>query len=115
MSLPIFRNTDHVPLTEAIFYILVALNQPMHGYGITQFVKEISQERVELGPGTLYGAIKSLLEKGWIKPVKQKEDSRRKEYEITEKGKEVLQMEMERLEELVRNGNQFIRGEKNDN
>ncbi|WP_236035066.1 PadR family transcriptional regulator [Alkalihalobacterium elongatum] len=108
-------NKDHVPLTEAIYYILVALNQPMHGYGITQFVREITQDRVELGPGTLYGAIKSLLEKGWIEPVKQKEDSRRKEYKITETGKEVLQMELERLAELVRNGNQFIRGEKNGN
>ncbi|OIJ15180.1 PadR family transcriptional regulator [Anaerobacillus arseniciselenatis] len=107
-------NKDHIPLTEAIYYILLALHQPMHGYGIIQFVKEISQGRVELGPGTLYGAIKSLLEKGWIKPINLSKESRRKEYEITETGREIVELELSRLTELVTNGNKMIKEKRDD-
>ncbi len=53
-------------LTEAVFYILLALHEPTHGYGIMKFIKEISSERVILGSGTLYGAITTLLKKGWM-------------------------------------------------
>lgn len=109
------NSKESLPLTEAIYYILLALHQPMHGYGIIQFVKEISNGRVDLGPGTLYGAIKSMLEKGWIQPVHQEEESRRKEYEITKTGKEIAELELHRLTELVINGNQIIRGEENGN
>ena len=54
------------PLTEALYYILLAARKPVHGYGIIQEVEEMTGGRVRLGPGTLYGAINSLLEKGWI-------------------------------------------------
>ena len=54
------------PLTEALFYILLAARRPVHGYGITQEVASLTGGRVNLGPGTLYGAINSLLDKGWI-------------------------------------------------
>lgn len=53
-------------LTEAVYYILLSLLEPMHGYGIMQNVEQLSKGRVHLAAGTLYGAIHALLEKGWI-------------------------------------------------
>lgn len=91
-------------LTEAVFYILLALHQPLHGYGIMQGVQELTKDRVILGPGTLYGALSTLVEKGWIKLLADDESSRRKEYIITEPGKLVFQQELARLEELLRHG-----------
>lgn len=95
---------EHAPLTEAVYYILLSLYQPMHGYGIMQNIKELSRGRVNIGPGTLYGAINSLLEKGWIEPKRNSENSRKKEYLITELGKEMVKAEILRLEELLENG-----------
>lgn len=98
-------------LTEAVFYILLSLYKPLHGYGIMQNVKELSSERVNLGAGTLYGAINTLLEKSWIKSVDGEKDSRKKEYQITTLGKEIISGEIVRLEELVRNGKKITGGE----
>jgi DNA-binding PadR family transcriptional regulator len=56
----------NLPLTEALFYILLAARKPNHGYGIIQEVQEITKGRLIIGPGTLYGAINSMLEKGWF-------------------------------------------------
>jgi DNA-binding PadR family transcriptional regulator len=107
-------NNEHIALTEGVYYILLALQEPMHGYAITQFIKEISGERVELGPGTLYGALKSLVEKEWIELLGGDSGSRRKEYQITALGNEVLHLEMKRLEELLENGYKITRGGNND-
>ena len=63
------ESSERGALTEAVFYILLSLFAPMHGYGIMQNVKELSGGRVVLGPGTLYGALNTLLEKGWIREV----------------------------------------------
>lgn len=104
------ESTDRGALTEAVFYILVALHKPMHGYGIMQFVREISKERVNLGPGTLYGAITTLLEKGWIQAICNGADSRKKEYEITAKGREIVREELARLQELVDTGEAILGG-----
>ncbi len=104
------ENNGQGALTEAVYYILLALHTPMHGYGIMQFVKEISNGRVNLGPGTLYGAINTMLSKGWIKALEQESDSRKKEYEITEEGKSVVMGEIVRLEELIRNGKKITGG-----
>ena len=95
-------------LTEAVYYILLSLYQPMHGHGIIQNIAELSNGRVNLGAGTLYGAINTLLEKEWIVPVETEENSRKKIYEITELGKEIVVSEMERLNELLTNGKQTI-------
>ena len=93
------------PLTEALFYILLAVRRPVHGYGIIQEVAEMTGGRVNLGPGTLYGAISSLLEKGWIVLYSAGAGSRRKkEYVITEAGRAVFDGELRRLRELVANG-----------
>ncbi|EPR08026.1 PadR family transcriptional regulator [Ruminiclostridium papyrosolvens] len=98
-------------LTEAVFYILLSLYKPLHGYGIMQNVKELSKQRVNLGAGTLYGAINTLLEKNWIKSINVEKDSRKKEYEITDLGKEIISGEIVRLEELVENGKKITGGE----
>lgn len=93
------------PLTEALFYILLAARKPVHGYGIIQEVDELTGGRVHLGPGTLYGAINSLLDKGWIVLYSAQADSRKKkEYVITSAGRAVFAAEMRRLRELVANG-----------
>jgi DNA-binding PadR family transcriptional regulator len=103
-------NIDKIVLTEAVYYILLSIYTPMHGYGIMQNVSELSNGRVNLGPGTLYGAINTLLEKKWILPLIEDLNSRKKEYLITDLGKEIVKNEIVRLEELVKNGKK-IRGE----
>ena len=104
------KNTT-AALTEAIYYILLALQEPLHGYGIMQKTSSMSKGRLVLSAGTLYGAISNLLEKGWILPCGESSDTdgRRKLYQITEKGQEVLLAEFERLEELVENGRMNIK------
>ncbi|MCF0148257.1 MAG: helix-turn-helix transcriptional regulator [Clostridium sp.] len=97
------------PITEATYYILLAVLKPNHGYGIIQKVDELTNGRVALGPGTLYGAINTLLEKKWIKLYSEEKSSRKKkEYLITDSGKNILFNEIERLEELIKNGRKEI-------
>ena len=96
------------PLTEAVYYILLSVTNPLHGYGIIQNVKELSGGRLVLAAGTLYGAINNLLAKGWITAAG--EDERKKEYIITESGRIVLEKELNRLEELVKNGRDILKG-----
>ena len=76
----------NMALTEAVYYILLSLLTPRHGYGIMQNAEMLSGGRVKLAAGTLYGAINSLLEKGWIMALPGEKDSRKKEYVITEEG-----------------------------
>ena len=93
-----------VPLTEAAFYILLAVRRPNHGYGIIQEVAEMTEGRFELGPGTLYGAINSMLEKGWIRLYSaDKESRKKKEYLITDQGRAIFRSEVKRLDELIKN------------
>ena len=101
-------NNDGIALTEAVYYILLSLYTPMHGYGIMQNVEELSNGRVRLAAGTLYGALNTLLEKGWIKALEI--SGRKKEYVITDTGKIALQNEFERLRELVKNGKIILGG-----
>ena len=100
-------NTTNNALTEAVYYILLALVEPMHGYGIMQQTAALSNDRVRLSAGTLYGALASLLEKGWIEQLP--EEGRKKDYRITPAGREVLEQELARLEELVTNGKQILK------
>ena len=108
------ESSERGALTEAVFYILLAVFKPLHGYGIMQFVTELSKGRVNLGAGTLYGAISTMLEKGFIKALSSMSDSRKKEYEITELGKEIVSEEIKRLEELVADGKKIVKGNKNE-
>ena len=98
-------------LTEATYYILLSLVRPRHGYGIMQLTEELSGGRVDLAAGTLYGALNALSTKGWIIQLPSDEDSRRKEYRLTEKGLQVLRVEVERLRELADNGERILREE----
>ena len=100
---------QHVALTESTYYILLALYRPRHGYGIMQQVQNLSEGRVRLAAGTLYGALNSMCEKGWIIPCGGDGESRKKEYKLTADGLDVLKHELKRLRELVDNGESILR------
>lgn len=92
------------PLTEALFYILLAVKKPNHGYGIIQYIEEITDHRLILGPGTLYGALQTLVKKNWIEIYHEDTGSRKKkQYIITDAGKKAFEEERLRLEELLKN------------
>lgn len=92
------------PLTEALFYILLAVKKPNHGYGIIQYIEEITDHRLILGPGTLYGALQALVKKNWIEIYHEDTGSRKKkQYIITDAGKKAFEEERLRLEELLKN------------
>ena len=98
-------------LTEAVYYILLSLMTPLHGYGIMKNVERLSGGRLRLAAGTLYGAISTMLEKAWITALDNTADSRKKEYVITETGREILRAEYARLKELVDNGRMALEEE----
>ncbi len=105
-----------LPLTEATYLILLSLLKPLHGYGIMQKIEIMSDNRVKMGPGTLYGGLSALVEK---KLIRRKEDElsedRKKMYEITDSGMEILEMEYVRLKQLVEIGDGIlIRSDGND-
>ena len=104
------KEMPQLALTEAVFYILLSLQKPLHGYGIIQNVEELSKGRVKLAAGTLYGALNSLVDKGWIDALPENPESRKKEYVITNSGLNVLKEELARLTELVDNGNRLLGG-----
>lgn len=98
-------------MTEAVYYILLSLQTPNHGYGIIQNIIQMTEGRLELGAGTLYGAINTLLDKGWIQLCSEDKHSRKKkQYLMTEVGRQALRQEIKRLEELLENGRKFVRG-----
>lgn len=99
---------EHIALTEAVYYILLALLTPLHGYGIMQTAEEMSGGRVRLAAGTLYGALNSMMEKGWIAMLPGEEGSRKKMYTITAEGKDIALCELQRLQELVKNGERLL-------
>jgi DNA-binding PadR family transcriptional regulator len=96
-----------LPLTPAVFHILLALaDRERHGYGIMQEVQERTNGEVKLGPGTLYGAIKRLIADGLIaesdqRPDPAMDDERRTYYKLTPFGLKVTQAEVNRLAEMV--------------
>ncbi|WP_163970377.1 PadR family transcriptional regulator [Oceanobacillus halotolerans] len=97
----------NLPLTETTYYILLVLIETAHGYRIMQKVEELSDQQVKIAAGTLYGAIENLLKQELIQSVKS-EDKRRKTYVITDKGKEVLRLDFERMRHMIRiTENQF--------
>lgn len=102
------------PLTEAFFYILLAVRRPNHGYGIIQEVEQLTEGRVTLGAGTLYGALQALQKKNWIEIYYADTESRKKkEYVITALGREIFAAEKARLEELLKNA-ALMEGKEND-
>ncbi len=92
----------YLPLTESTAYILLALREPLHGYGVMQKVEIMSENTVKIGPGTLYGAFSTLETEGLI--TKAGEEDRRKLFVITSKGQEVINEHIRRIEILAKNG-----------
>ncbi|MEA3336915.1 MAG: helix-turn-helix transcriptional regulator [Chloroflexota bacterium] len=95
-----------LPLTEATYFIMLCLTpKPKHGYAIMKEVQTLSEGRVNLSTGTLYGVLKRLLEQGWIARSEQPEDSEngreRKSYALTDLGRRLLSAEINRLQALV--------------
>ena len=93
---------DQGPMTEAMYYILLALLRPGHGYGMMQRIRALSGGRLEMGPGTLYGVLTRMHREGLI--VLAGEEGRRKNYAITAAGRAALLAEYRRLKRLVADG-----------
>lgn len=94
------------PMTESMYYLLVALLHPGHGYRLMQEIREVSGGRVQMGPGTLYGLLGRMLDDGLIN-VKEQVGTR-KVYAITDRGKQALQEEYERLCRMVQDIQPFL-------
>ena len=93
-------NVKSGALTEVTFFILLALYQARHGYAIMQFVEEKTKGRLIIGAGSLYGALESLSQKGWIR-IYDASDARKKQYIITDEGKRVAERELKRIQSLA--------------
>ena len=91
----------YVPMTETSFYILLCLRSEMHGYSIVQKVESLTQGEIRMSPGTLYGSLSKMEKDGLI--LFLREEDRRKIYIITERGDEVLDLEMKRIMRLYEN------------
>ena len=88
----------YVPMTETGFYILLCLQNPNHGYGVVQQVEQLTAGEIRLTPGTMYGSLSKMEKDGLIRFVCAEE--KRKIYQITPLGQEVLDMELKRIERL---------------
>ena len=105
------RRNKYLPLTETTFYILTALKKPGHGYEIMQTVEELSSGDVRIAAGTMYGALENLSEQRLIQAVPSS-DARRKMYVITELGREILQLDILRLKQMIAAGSEGSADEK---
>ncbi|MGT2711858.1 PadR family transcriptional regulator [Streptococcus oriscaviae] len=94
------KRNKHLPLTETTCYILLALLKPAHGYSIMQTVEEMSDGDVRIAAGTMYGAIENLLKLQWIVALPST-DKRRKVYQLTAAGREIVALETERIRKLA--------------
>ncbi len=99
----------YIPMTETGFYILLFLQNEMHGYSIVQKVEEITAGEISIGPGTMYGSLAKMEKDGLIRFIREEE--KRKIYHITDLGREVLALEMKRIERLHRNLLEVIENE----
>lgn len=90
----------YIPMTETAFYILFCLQKPNHGYGIVQMVEKMTEGAIRLAPGTMYGSLSKMEKDGVIKFIK--EEDKRKIYEITELGLEILNIELNRIKCLYK-------------
>lgn len=96
---------DTEPMTEAMYYVLLALTRPDHGYGLMRRIRELTGGRIMMGPGTLYGILTRLRKDGLI--TLENQDERRKTYLITDRGREALLEEYRRLKRLVEDGKEL--------
>lgn len=91
----------YVPMTETGFYILFCLQTPQHGYGITQKVKEMTEGEIVISAGTMYGTLTKMVKDGLIHFYS--EEDKRKLYQISDLGREVLDLEIKRIARLYKN------------
>ena len=96
----------YVPMTETAFYILLCLQTPNHGYGVVQRVEEMTGGEIRLAPGTMYSSLSKMERDGLIRFVR--EEDKRKIYESTQAGREVLQLELKRIERLYKNAKEAL-------
>lgn len=100
----------YVPMTETGFYILYCLQEEMHGYNIGQVVSEMTGGEISISPGTMYGTLSKMEKDNLI--VFIREEEKRKFYKTTELGKEILDLEINRIERLYKNSKgEYINGE----
>lgn len=97
---------SYAPMSETAYYILLVLTEPRHGYGIMQYVEEITDGRLRIGPGTLYGTLSRMQQDGLIESAGEQE--RRKLYAVTDAGRRLLGTEIQRLRELLDNGMKHV-------
>ena len=90
----------YVPMTETAFFILLCLRNPNHGYGVVQMVEKMTEGAIKLAPGTMYGSLSKMEKDNVIRFIR--EEDKRKIYQITELGNEVLQIELRRIERLYK-------------
>ncbi len=88
----------YVPMTETAFYILLCLREQNHGYGVVQTVEKLTDGAIRLAPGTMYGSLSKMEKDGVIRFIREEE--KRKIYQITALGEEVLALEIKRIERL---------------
>lgn len=88
-------------MTETAYYILLSLNEPRHGYGIIKFVEELTEGRILLGSGTVYGTLGKMHKDNIITIYDDKE--RKTVYEITDFGKSLIKLEIERIKKVYKN------------
>jgi DNA-binding PadR family transcriptional regulator len=105
---------EFLPLTEPVLLILLSLaGQPRHGYSILKDVEQMSDGRVVLSTGTLYGALRRLLDEDWIERIEEQDSSRgRQAYRLTTRGRRNLQVEVGRMKQLTRLANLRIAGKQ---
>ncbi|GAA0848404.1 DNA-binding PadR family transcriptional regulator [Paenibacillus sp. LBL] len=98
----------YIPMTETAFYILLSLAEPRHGYGIVKHVEEISNSRIRLGSGTVYGTLTKMQKDGIITVFADEE--RKTVYGVTEIGQKLIMAEIDRLKELYQNALKYGEG-----
>src|ERR1700690_2680644 len=105
---------EALPLTEPVLLILLSLaGQPRHGYSILKDVEQMSDGRVVLSTGTLYGALRRLLDEDWIERIEEQDSSRgRQAYRLTSRGRRNLQVEVGRMKQLTRLASLRIAGKQ---
>ncbi|MFD1019604.1 PadR family transcriptional regulator [Thalassobacillus hwangdonensis] len=96
---------SYIPMTETAFYILLSLNEPKHGYGIIKHVEDVTNGRIRLGSGTVYGTLTKMQRDGVIAVYADKK--RKKMYEMTEVGRQLIEKEITRIKELHSNALQY--------
>lgn len=102
---------NSAPMTEAMYYILLSLENPGHGYAMISRIRELSKGRLVIGPGTLYGVLTRMKQDFWI--TLDEYDGRRKTYRLTNRGRRELLAEYRRLGHLVEDGVFLMEGKSN--